>query len=156
MRAATTPEVTVVQIRKIVVPTDFSKDAEAALDYAIDLAKTFGGSVHLVHAYQLPVAATPWEFSYPAGLLDDIKKHAEQGIAQLAQRASGKGVPVTTEVAPGPASIAIVEAADRQGADLLVMGTRGLTGFKHVVLGSVAERVLRHSHCPVLTVKAKA
>jgi nucleotide-binding universal stress UspA family protein len=145
----------VIQIRKIVVPTDFSNDAGSALEYATSLAKAFGASIHLVHAYQLAVAATPWEFSYPAGLLEDIRKHAEEGIAQLSQQLRAQGIEVTNEVAVGPASVAIVDAAERQHADLIVMGTRGLTGLKHVVLGSVAERTLRHSPCPVLTVKAK-
>ena len=143
-----------IQINTILVPTDFSPDASAALERAVEFAKAFDARIHLLHAYQLAVPGTPWEFTYPAGLIDDIKTHAENSLGEVRQKIEASGVKATSEAVVGPASLAITEAAKNLPADLIVMGTRGLTGIKHVVLGSVAERTLRHAPCPVLTVKA--
>jgi nucleotide-binding universal stress UspA family protein len=148
-------EATVIQIRKIVVPTDFSGHADAALEYAVFLAKTHGASIHLVHAYQLPIRPTPSEFAYSAGLFADIQKYAQQGVDALRQKVAAQGIEASAEAVEGPASVRIVELAEHARADLIVMGTRGLTGVKHVLLGSVAERTVRHAPCPVLTIKAK-
>jgi nucleotide-binding universal stress UspA family protein len=145
----------VVRIATILVPTDFSADADAALEHALDFAKLFGARIHLLHAYYLaPQAATPWSYSFPAGLIDEVRQDATRRIEQLRERVKARGLEVSSEVSGEPPSLAIIAAAERQRADLIVMGTRGLTGVKHVLLGSVAERTLRHAPCPVLTVKA--
>jgi nucleotide-binding universal stress UspA family protein len=142
------------EIRKIVVPTDFSAHADAALDYAVFLARKLGASIDLVHAYQLPFKPLPFEIAYPQGLFADIQKYAQQSLERLRQNVAAQGVEVRAEAIEGSPSEVIVEFAERTGADLIAMGTRGLTGVKHVVLGSVAERTLRHAPCPVVTLRA--
>jgi nucleotide-binding universal stress UspA family protein len=140
--------------RTILVPTDFSPHARLALDTAIDLAKTFGAKIHLLHAYHLPIQlAMPDQIVVPQTFWDDVRREAQRRLDEERARASGAGVEATTELLPDAPALAAVEVARRIKADLIVMGTRGLTGVKHVLLGSVAERTLRTAPCPVLTVK---
>lgn len=142
------------QVDTILVPTDFSDEAQAALEHALDLAVRLHSRVHLLHAcYIAPYGGTHWTPAYPPDLFDRVQSQAEKRIAEVKEKASERGVPIQTEVILGPASIAIVETAERLHADLIVMGTRGLSGLKHVMLGSVTERTLRRAPCPVLTVK---
>jgi nucleotide-binding universal stress UspA family protein len=144
----------VASFRTILVPTDFSPHARVALDTAIDLAKTFGGKLHLLHAYHLPIQlAMPDQIVIPQTFWDEVRKSAEHKLDEERDRASRAGVQATTELVPDSPAVAAVEVARRIGADLIVMGTRGLTGVKHVLLGSVAERTIRTAPCPVLTVK---
>ena len=139
----------------ILVPTDFSADAEAATQQAIEIAKTAGARVHLLHVYHLPAyVGSPYGYTYPANLFDDIQKNAAEQLKEVELKVKAEGVEVTSNVVEGPPSERIVEYADRENADLIIIGTRGLTGLKHVFLGSVAERTLRHAGCPVMTVKA--
>jgi nucleotide-binding universal stress UspA family protein len=145
------------KIETILVPTDFSKDAERALQDAIELAKTFGARIEVLHAYHvdIPVAAPMGGgYSFPEGFFESLRKHADAQIAKVVAEAGGGGVKVSGQAVESPAGAAIIAAAERLPADLIVMGTRGLTGVKHVILGSVAERTVRMAPCPVLTVKA--
>ena len=145
------------KLETLLVATDFSADADAALEQAIGVAKEMGSRIHLIHVYHLPAyAAAPWGYSYPTDLFTEVRQHVAARIAQEEQRVQKEGISASTEVVEGVPSEAIVECAQRIGADMIIMGTRGLTGVKHVVLGSVAERTLRHAACPVMTVKAKA
>ena len=91
----------------------------------------------------------------PEGLFEAMRESAETRVAEVAERISQSGVEASGHAVPEPASLAIIDEARRVSADLIVMGTRGLTGLKHVFLGSVAERTLRLAPCPVLTVKTK-
>lgn len=141
----------------IVVPTDFSEDAEKALATAVELAKQLDGRVVLVHAP--PTAVAPAYPGFAAGAIipdsyyNEMRAEARGHVERVAKEAAGGGVDVSGRILSGPPSDAIVALADELGADLIVMGTRGLTGLKHVLLGSVAERVVRTAPCPVLTVK---
>lgn len=145
------------KIETILVPTDFSDDAQHALDTAVDLAKTFGSRIVLLHAYHLDLPYTTPAFGGPVILPDgfyvDYRNQAISHVEKNAKEASGDGVEVIGAAIERPAWAAILEQADALPADLIVMGTRGLTGLKHVALGSTAERIVRKAHCPVLTVK---
>lgn len=143
------------QINTILVPVDFSDDASAALDYAIELAQDFNAEIHLIHAYQTMVAAAaPYGVSVPIALNEDLRKAAAASLAEWNERVVKAGLTVATHLSPDTPSSAIVAAATTMGVDLIVMGTRGLTGLRHVIVGSVAERTVRTAPCPVLTVKA--
>jgi len=139
----------------ILVPVDFSSHTEAALAMAIDLAKESKGHVHLLHVYELPTAATTYGVPLPSSVCTDIEAAVEMRMLQLGDRLKSGGIPFTQETATAPVSDAILSAARTLGTDLIVMGTRGRTGLKHVFLGSVAERTLRHAGCPVLTLNAR-
>ena len=144
-----------VRFRKILVPLDFSKHSDAALDLAIELARERGGEIHLLHAYELPAAVTmAYGVAVPQSVWDGIQESAQERLDQALARVQAARVAGVTHFTTGPAPDAITAAAASLKANLIVMGTRGLTGLKHVLLGSVAERVLRTAACPILTVKA--
>jgi len=148
------------QIKTILVATDFSNDAEAAVETGIELAKAFGAKLELFHAYHVEIppiyAGFGGDFTRPEDILGPIREGAEATMDRLVEDVAAKGVPVQGRIAMDHASRAILEEAERVLADLIVIGTRGLTGLEHLVLGSTAERVLRLAHCPVMTVKAKS
>ncbi len=142
------------QIRTIMVPTDFSESAAQAFESALGLAKTFGAHIYLLHAYQLPVQLGVGEpVPLPQDFFDQLRKRAQQHVDEWIEKARAAGVEATGDVIQAIPGHAIAEVAERKNIDLIVMGTRGLTGLKHVVLGSVAERTVRLAHCPVMTVR---
>jgi len=142
--------------RKILVPIDFSTHASQALETGIELAKVFKAKLHLLHCYQINVGAiSPYGLVIPESFDRDIREAANRQLAKWRDKVAAEKVEVEAEVSPIFPSEAIANTAERIGADLIVMGTRGLSGIKHVLLGSVAERTVRIAPCPVLTVKAK-
>jgi nucleotide-binding universal stress UspA family protein len=142
-------------ISRILVPTDFSADADAAFDYALGLARKFDASVHLLHVVEDPLAAGMWSAGVYtaeiAGLQVNLVRDAEERLRRSVPDAAAS---VSTEVRTGNAAREILKVAQERNADLLVMGTRGRTGIAHILMGSVAERVVRLAMCPVLTLKA--
>jgi len=146
----------VAAFKTILVPHDFSDDANAALETALDLARRLGAEIHLLHSYQQPIdVLSPYGVAIPPSVIPEIREAALARLRKLAEQHAGAGVKLHVRVAEGAPSVAIVDAAEQLGADLVVMGTRGLSGLRHLLLGSVAERTLRTAPCPVLTVKAK-
>ena len=146
------------KIDTILVPTDFSEDARRALDTATELAKLFGSRIILLHAFRVDIPMTApslgGAFVLPEGFYLQLRSHAALQVEELAKEAAKEGVKVTGVAIEQAPTTAIIEQAEILPADLIVMGTRGLTGLKHVALGSVAERVVRLAPCDVLTVKA--
>jgi nucleotide-binding universal stress UspA family protein len=144
-------------IRNILVPVDFSEHANEALELAISLAKALGARIHLLHCYAIRVGGvSPYGLVIPDNLDREVRDAASAKLAEWREKVVTEGVEVESEVTPLFPSEAIAAQAEQIGADLVVMGTRGLTGMKHVLLGSVAERTIRIAPCPVLTVKAQA
>jgi universal stress protein A len=145
------------QFKTILVATDFSRTSEHALEYAQGLAKSFGGTLHLLHVVPDPVLASAWSEAYAYDLTALGERLRVEAVQQLAARAESiRDVSVTTEAIIGvPATLISVTAAER-GVDLIVMGTHGRSGLSHLFLGSVAERVVRTAPCPVLTMREPA
>ncbi|HEY5656638.1 MAG TPA: universal stress protein [Myxococcota bacterium] len=140
--------------RTILVPVDFSNDSAKAMRYAVELARRFGAKIHLLHSYPVHIGGiAPYGMVVPESFEKDCRDAAAKHLGQWADKVGSEGVPVETTVTPVFACEAIVKAAREVNADLIVMGTRGLTGLKHVLLGSVAERTIRVAPCPVLTVR---
>ena len=143
------------RFRKILVPIDFSDHSSAALDLAIDVARTYGATLHLLHCYPIdPGAISPYGIVIPEGFDRDVREAAGNQLARWADKAAAANVAVEQHLSSMFPAEVIARTAEEIGADLIVMGTRGLSGLKHVLLGSIAERVLRLAPCPVLTVKA--
>jgi nucleotide-binding universal stress UspA family protein len=141
--------------RKILIPIDFSPHSARALETGIALAKKFGARLHLLHCYQIQVGAiSPYGVVIPESFDRDIREAAGRQLGEWRDKAAAQKLEVEAEISPSFPSEAIASTAERIGADLIVMGTRGLSGIKHVLLGSVAERTLRIAPCPVLTLKA--
>ena len=142
------------EFRKILVPVDFSDHSQHALDRAIELAKGFGAELHLLHCYQIsPGAISPYGMIVPESFEHDVRVAALRRLAEWSEKARKAGCRVQEHLSARFPAEEIATLAERIGADLIVMGTRGLTGIKHVLLGSVAERTIRVAGCPVLTVK---
>ena len=144
-------------IRTILIPIDFSEHSAKALETAVDFAKKFDAKLHLLHCYQIHVGGlSPYGLVIPENLDRDVRDAAARKLAEWREKASAEGVSAKETVTPLFPSEAISNTAREIGADLIVMGTRGLSGLKHVLLGSVAERTIRLAPCPVLTVKVEA
>jgi nucleotide-binding universal stress UspA family protein len=143
-----------IDIQRILIPLDFSHHAEAILEWGAHLAKEHGSRVILVHAYHLPVEFQQLEGAYlPPDFWTNVKTEAQQVLERHAERLRAQGIAVETVVREGYPATVIQEEAEERHADLIVIGTRGLSGLKHLLLGSVAERVVQKAPCPVLTVK---
>ena len=141
-------------IKRILVPLDFSTSSRRALDYAVGVARQFDASLHLVHVCEVPSMMTASMDAYAIAYADWSQRLGEEAERELVKiTASIKGLMVTTEVLFGGAASAIIEAAETNNADLIVMGTHGHGAVMHLMMGNVAERVVRGAPCPVLTVR---
>lgn len=141
--------------RSIVVALDFSELSNRALDAAVELARESGAELHLVHAFDVRIPfVTPYEVAVPERIITEARDAAARKLEKALQRVTSAGIIGKTHLTEVPASSAITHVAEQVGADLVVMGTHGNTGVKHVLLGSVAERTLRTSPCSVLIVKS--
>ncbi len=139
------------RLSTILAATDFSETAEAGLDWAIDLAKAHGARIDLVHALMMPNQMGDYLPS-PPDMSEQLRQAALARLDESAARARDRGVEVQPELLLGLPSQAILEAAEASSADLIVVGTLGLTGIRHLLLGSTAERVVQRAACPVLTI----
>jgi nucleotide-binding universal stress UspA family protein len=146
------------KLRRILVPLDFSGQSRQALKCAVPLAAQFGATISLVHVVQAPVILS----SLPEASIampTDIKRLTEMAQERLDKTAAEllpEKVRGKTLVAGGNPTYGITTTAKSLKADLIVLSTHGFTGLKHVLLGSAAEGVVRHAHCPVLTVRLRA
>jgi len=141
-------------VKRIVYGTDFSGQAAAAERQAIELAKALGAE--LVLAYVGTDAALWREGVYTPevrAVVEGQRKWAADALAARAATLAGEGVKARAVVRVGVAWEEIVDLADEEHADMIVMGTQGRTGLERLLLGSVAERVIRQAPCPVLTVR---
>jgi universal stress protein A len=137
-------------LQTILVPTDFSTHADRALEQAIELARSFGARIHLLHSCAI-AALDP--YGLPHELVARIDAGARRELAAREAQLVRAGIQASSSVSGSVAASAIFELASSLPADLVVMGTLGRTGLKHVLLGSVAERTVRLAPCPVLIVK---
>lgn len=142
------------RFQKILCPVDFSEHSKAALRMARDLAREHGGRLTVLHVVE-PILY-PVEYGMAPVPAEDLEttvtRNARERLEELVKEEVG-GEPVETRVVFGAAWQEICRIAEEEGFDLIVLATHGLTGLKHLLLGSVAERVVRHAPCPVLTVK---
>ena len=144
------------EIQRILCPTDFSPHSNEATAWAADLAGRYGASITLVHVYQPVSMILPEGFVLKSAediaellhALDQALAGARSELARVAPRVS-----VDSVLLQGAPFAEIVRYARENGCDLIVLGTHGRTGLRHALLGSVAEKVVRKAHCPVLTVR---
>ncbi len=142
-------------IKHILVPTDFSSTSEAALEMAAELARRFDASITLFHVHQVPSYLYPdGMMPVPSRLLQDLEETVVGELKRLAERLQTQGFRVDLRHTIGSPAGEICHAAEELHVDLIVMGTHGRGGLGHMLLGSVAEKVVQKAHCPVLTVHA--
>jgi nucleotide-binding universal stress UspA family protein len=151
-----------IRIKRILLPTDFSDCANQARDYACLLAEQLGAELHLLHVLSDPLQSAP---AFGMGLVSpELLKRSDEDHRKLEAAARGKlnatlnedwkaGKEVACRICWGNPFVEIVRDAREHEVDLIVMGTHGRSGLSHALLGSIAENVVRHAPCPVLTVR---
>src|SRR5204863_5855637 len=141
-------------IKRILVPVDFSVNSIRALDYAYGLAVKLDAAIHVVHVCEMPGVSTGVLDAYAIAYSDWTRQFGADAENELERLQGGlRCIEATTEVLFGNAAQAIVDAADADRSDLIVMGTHGHGAVMHIMMGNVAERVVRLAPCPVLTVR---
>lgn len=145
-----------IQLKRILVPIDFSEHAPPVIEWAGMLAEEHGSELVLLHAYHLPVEFQQVEGAYlPQDFWQSVKSEAEENLEAHAEALRKRGLNVTVVVREGYPATVIEDEAAEQDIDLVVIGTHGLSGLKHLLLGSIAERVVQKAPCPVLTIKLR-
>jgi nucleotide-binding universal stress UspA family protein len=138
------------RFKKILIGYDGSEQSEKAVDAAIAIAQCHDAYVLAMAVARPPEPPTSVELE---AALDDAREHFEEGLKKVVERAQEQGVTIETAFAVGHPGEQLIHRAEQEQFDLIVVGRRGTSLFKKMVLGSVSERVLRYAHCPVLLVK---
>lgn len=145
-----------IRIDRILVPTDFSEFSRPAVNYAVAMAERFAAQLHILHVVPDPAMLVPDAAVFS---VESMQAQSEKLVAdaeRMLQQIPEPSVVVqsiTRAVRVGAAFMEIIEYAQSQQIDLIVIGTHGRSGFAHILMGSVAERVVRKAPCPVLSVK---
>ena len=145
------------QLKRILVPTDFSEPSEHSAAYAVELARRYEAEeVHCIHVSDIPADLLATSNYYMTGpseqYIEQIREESRKGLEEFVRR-NLAGVPVKMAFLEGRPFVEIVRYARTNKIDLIVIATHGRTGLKHVLFGSVAEQVVRKAPCPVLVVK---
>lgn len=143
------------QLNHILVPIDFSRDADAAIEMAISLAKQLGSRITVLHViHEVYIGVGEMAAALPPSYIEDIEAEVEREVQTHVNKVIAAGLSGDSIVMHGVPFQCILDTAADQNIDLIVMGTHGRTGLKHVLLGSVAEKVIRMASCPVLVTRA--
>jgi nucleotide-binding universal stress UspA family protein len=147
-----------VDLNRIVVAYDGSKDSAKAVEVACELSDKFKAALILVHVYSSPMVAYTGTAGLPTPNISDLEDSAKEGGQKILQRGVGlarkEGVKARGELLEATSVVqALVEYSANEKADLVVVGTRGMTGFKKLILGSVSSGLISHAPCPVLVVR---
>jgi universal stress protein A len=142
--------------KKILCPVDFSEFTEDILSYGVGIAKKFDAELHLLHVIPNLNYFTPYEsFLTPENLVvieRNIEGEVEKDFDKVVKKID---MPVKKTIKTGVTFVEIIDYVKQEGIDLVVMGTHGRSGIEHILIGSVAEKVVRKSPCPVLTIRPK-
>jgi len=154
MRETSERKDTMTTAQRFLVPVDFSEYANQAVEYAIGLASKLGARLTLLHVIQsLPLAGIDMGVTLPYAYIQDLEAEITNSMQAYLERVTAAGLEGEIAVVHGVPFQEILETAKTQQVDLIVMGTHGRTGLQHVLLGSVAEKVVRLAPCPVLVVR---
>jgi nucleotide-binding universal stress UspA family protein len=145
------------QLKRILVPTDFSEHSERAAAYAVELAKRYQAEqVYCIHVSDIPADLLATSAYYMTGpseqFIEQVRQEGRRSLEAFARKHL-EGVPVKTAFLEGRPFVEIIRYARENQVDLIVISTHGRTGLKHALFGSVAEKVVRKAPCPVLVVK---
>lgn len=143
------------RLRTILAPVDFSERSLKALDIAVSLARQFGAGIILLHVKDTMIPPGRYESASIRRLRKEVWLDGKRRLAALASKRVKPPVAVRHHVAQGSPYAVIVDFAAKAQADLIVMASEGRTGLRRVLIGSVAERVVRHAKCPVLIVRSR-
>jgi nucleotide-binding universal stress UspA family protein len=138
------------EVKKILVAVDFSATSNKAFDYALSLARVFEGEVIALHVLEDPILYAP---TTDQSYREAYERTVQCKLDELTGRHGAEGVNVELVTRQGSPFHEVVEYAKAEHCDMIVMGTLGLGPIQHMLLGSVAEKVVRKAHCPVLVVR---
>ncbi len=143
-----------IELKKILYPTDFSDYASHAQSYVVELAKKFDAEVLIIHVTSGSVFPVTYSIGVDFGDLDlQIQNAAKNHMQKIEERIGAEGVKVSSELPVGEPFPEIVRSARREVVELIIMATHGHGAIKHMFLGSTAEKVVRKAPCPVLTMR---
>jgi nucleotide-binding universal stress UspA family protein len=141
-----------IEIQRILVPTDFSEYSQHAVKYAVALAQSFKAKLYVVHVWDQSIAVGPTE-TFHTEIWVEAEKSEKERLNQVTQRLRTEGIDAEPVFVSGTAYIEIVKTAKELDVDLITLATHGRTGLSHLVFGSTAEKIIRLAPCPVLVVK---
>lgn len=144
-----------IEIKKILCPVDFSKSSDHALDYGRAFAEAYGSMLFLLHVMEMPYLPSYSTFGIPEIYfpVEEIRKQCNEKLEELLVKCRGDGCETDGAVVNGTPFLEIVRKAKEEEFDLIVLGTHGHGGLKHLIIGSTAEKVVRKAPCPVLSIK---
>lgn len=146
-----------IQLNRVLIPTDFSDFSRPAMTYGLAIAARFDAEVHLLHIVPDPAMLVPEAAAFSVESMqaqtEALRQEAIHGLEKLPADGWSDGKPIVREVRVGTAFVEIIDYAGEHDVDLIVIGTHGRSGLMHILMGSVAERIVRKAPCPVLTVK---
>ena len=144
------------KVHRILCPTDFSEFSEQSVRYGCELAETFQAELHLLNViqdYDAVAPATGDTFAPFADWLPELRRQSQEQLAKFPGPDAAASVPVLRTTRVGAPIDEVVKYAKEHNIDLIVQGTHGRRGIKHMLLGSVAENIVRYAPCPVLTMR---
>jgi nucleotide-binding universal stress UspA family protein len=144
-----------VSFRRILVATDFAESAERALACAVELARIHSAELMLLHVYMELPAYPEIAAGQVTAIYEEQRRWVEDALERRARSARASGVLARVLVRTGSPAATIAQTAAEEGADLVMVGTHGRSGIDRLLVGSVAERVVRGAPCPVLVVKTR-
>jgi nucleotide-binding universal stress UspA family protein len=141
------------RVRRLLVPIDFSSGSLRALDYAMERARETGGAIILLHVLEPMVVSGPYEGATLWSMKAEFRRDVKQRLEKLAKERTSVEVPIKAWLLKGMPGEKIVEAAEKTGSDTIIMGSVGRKGLRRLLLGSVAEAVVRHADVPVTIIR---
>jgi universal stress protein A len=146
---------TALDIRKILVPIDFSVHSKNALKYAVPMAGQFRAALHLVYVVEPTIYPADLGFGQVVlpGVEEELRQKGAQELQALIEREIAGSVPATFAVRTGNPHHEILAEAEEQHVDLIIVATHGHSGVEHMLFGSTADRIVHHAPCPVLTIR---
>jgi universal stress protein A len=143
-----------VHFQRILLATDFSTTSAIVVEYALLLARTFHAELHVLHVLEVEIPQTIQGGAYlPLSYFEDLERRAPRQLEQLIGPEDRKNLKVTTVIRHGSPYLEITNYARDHKMDLVVLGTHGRGGLSHLLMGSVAEKVVRVASCPVMTIR---
>ncbi len=146
---------TTLNIRSILVPIDFSVHSKNALKFAIPLAEKFGAALHLVYVVEPTIYPADLGFGQVVlpGVEDELREKGAEELQALIEREIGERVKASSAVRTGNPHQEILHEADEKGVDMIIVATHGHSGVEHMLFGSTADRIVKRSRVPVLTIR---
>jgi len=145
-----------IELKRILVPTDFSEHSERAAVYAVELAKRYGAEIHCIHVSDIPADLLATSTYYMTGpseqFVEQVREEGQKGLETFVSK-NFAGLEVKAVFLQGRPFVEIIRYARDEKIDLVVIATHGRSGLKHALFGSVAEKVVRKAPCPVLVVR---